>query len=279
MTAYFNNLTIKKFIVLYLVSMLISSIVGTVIGPDVEINSAISVVKYILNNLTMHFMFILLIYIFSINKKERSLTFIVPDDSVKLNLLYIIIPFFISYTVGVLTLFLFKNIMPAVYIKLQELSISMFNNLKFTNIGYILLFFDTVIIVPVIEELIFRRVLYNLFTLNNKIITSIIYTSLIFMFAHGIFSPQLFIFSFFLTALYQVTGNIKYPMLAHIFNNFVTFIMILFSNKGLINNKIENALGITFIISAIFSLICILKNKDKYVSYLNKKNPIERIIL
>ena len=220
----------------------------------------------------------LLIYIMSLEKWERKITFKVPEDSTRLSPVYLFMPLLMLFAVGVFRNYLVINFAPKLYNKL-------FNNvdtiaeiyLNFSGLGYILLFLNVVILVPITEELLFRRILYPLFCINNKPLKAMICSSLIFMLAHGL-SIQIFAFSILLTLIYQVTGDIKYPIFAHMINNITTVVILMVGihNESLYQ-RVELVLGRALIMLAVISLVWLYKDRKLFAYYLKKDNPIERI--
>lgn len=276
MDSQFKYLSIKKFMKLYFVSWLVSLVVKMTITPPIASSSTFHVIKYILYNCSMHILLFSLIYLIQTTPWEKSLTFIVPKDSIKLRPLVVFIPFLVSFTVGVFVLYLFRILMPNFNEFLIHNAQSDITFIQ-TKLGYLFIFIDMVILVPTIEELIFRRILYTILSTTFKTLKAILYTSLFSMLVHGVLSLQIFIFSFLLTLIYHLTGDIRYPIVAHIFNNFMIFLGMVLTDYKILGTRDENIFGVVFVVLGLYSMIWIFKHRSKYISYLSKDSPMERI--
>ena len=92
------------------------------------------------------------------------------------------------------------------------------------------------------EEYLFRGVLQKNFYLISKNIHIAVWISALFFSAlhlqfYGFFPRMLLgvLFGY----IYYWSGNILYPMIAHIFNNFFSLTIFYFSQKGLLNENFE----------------------------------------
>lgn len=86
----------------------------------------------------------------------------------------------------------------------------------------------TIILIPIVEEIIFRLGIQNLFKrLSNSNIVAVLFTSLIFAYIHNdtIFLPYFFN-SIVYGILYIKTGrSLKMPILLHMTNNLLSFLV------------------------------------------------------
>lgn len=82
-----------------------------------------------------------------------------------------------------------------------------------------------VILAPILEEIVFRYALYNVF--KNKYASFLISTSL-FAFMHSSFSFLDFLIYFLIgsvfASIFYYTKSLKLSIIAHIFNNFLSFL-------------------------------------------------------
>ena len=95
---------------------------------------------------------------------------------------------------------------------------------------FILEAIGTLICAPLIEELVFRGVLFNRLKIRTGIIASMIISSAIFAIGHdfgGIISA--FLFGVCMCILYLKTDNILIPITVHFLNNFIALIIELTS--------------------------------------------------
>ncbi len=103
-----------------------------------------------------------------------------------------------------------------------------------TGLGYLvdnlLVFLTVVILAPIIEELLFRGVIFNALRKKINIAASIIITSLLFSLVHlhiGLLIIT-FITGVFLNYVYYKYGNIGYSIFLHMLINFFPFALELF---------------------------------------------------
>ena len=98
---------------------------------------------------------------------------------------------------------------------------------KSSNIPIIIQVISSGICGPILEELLFRGIVYNKLKTFNKIIVAIILTSIIFAFFHSSLINAIYAFgvSFILIYLYEKYKTLKAPILMHVFLN-LTIILL-----------------------------------------------------
>lgn len=119
----------------------------------------------------------------------------------------------------------------------------------------------TSIIGPIIEELIFRNIVYEKFKKVYKPLTSIIITGLLFGIFHGnmIQFIYVFLFNFILIFVYEKYKSIYAPIIVHISANSILLLYLRFIDYSNIYVSVSSLL-----ISVIFLIIFYyLMNKDK----------------
>ena len=92
---------------------------------------------------------------------------------------------------------------------------------------------SAVIITPIVEEYVFRNVIYKNMKSHIGVLWSAITTSLIFSLLHlniKAFGP-LFILSIFFCLLYEHTRNLNYPIYCHIAFNQIMIIIVLMNHE------------------------------------------------
>lgn len=97
---------------------------------------------------------------------------------------------------------------------------------EITPIMFILNIIGTVILAPIVEELMFRGVLLNRLKMRTGVIPAILISSFIFGMIHefgGMTSA--FLFGICMCILYLKTDNILIPMSVHFLNNFIVTIL------------------------------------------------------
>lgn len=137
----------------------------------------------------------------------------------------------------------------------------------------------TVIIVPIFEELVFRKIIFKRFSKNIGILLAATISSIMFGMLHCKLSViHATVFGFIICILYEKYNNILIPILLHSLNNLVPASMSTLSfYKGTlympVNVDLKNDLVlsiIAFIISSIFLGMYVYKNKE----YLKDKSII-----
>ena len=105
-------------------------------------------------------------------------------------------------------------------------SYSNFNNSwsDINNYSYLYVFLSVVFFGPIAEELMFRGLIYNAFSFINKPIIPILISALAFGIWHGepVQAVYTTIMGIMVGIIYYYTGNILYPIFAHILNNFLS---------------------------------------------------------
>ena len=135
------------------------------------------------------------------------------------------------------------------------------NNFQISNIPIIVQIICSGIFGPILEELVFRGIVYNKLKTFNKNKIAIILTSMIFALFHMDIMNAIyaFIVSFVLIYLYDKYKTLKAPIIAHMTLN-ITIILML---KLIINNFIAFNLYL-LIVSIIILLILKIYLKSKY---------------
>lgn len=111
-------------------------------------------------------------------------------------------------------------------------AVGMFINLK-NNFFIFLLIIETAILAPIVEEILFRGIIYKVMRKKYSFFISSIFVSLIFATLHRLPTTilPLFVISFSLCYLYEKTKSIYTPILFHSIHNCLT-IVSLFVMKG-----------------------------------------------
>lgn len=116
-------------------------------------------------------------------------------------------------------------------------------------------FLATVILAPIVEELIFRGVILRKLAGMSGITVAILLSSILFGLGHslgGIFSA--FLFGICMSILYIKSDNIFIPIFAHFLNNLISFLFIYCGFYGLIIWSTNLVLVIS-LIALIFGII------------------------
>ena len=118
-----------------------------------------------------------------------------------------------------------KNVLP----EFEEQSVV--SKIRDGNIDYVEVILFTCLIIPIIEETIFRGLLYRTFKTITCYGISAIMSSLIFSIFHQniLTFVILFFFSLFVTYIYEKFGNLLYPILVHSAFNTIMLLLITLS--------------------------------------------------
>ena len=131
--------------------------------------------------------------------------------------------------------------------------ILLINNQKIPTINIYIALFGSVIIGPILEELVFRYLIYNNLNKFNKKNTSIILSSLIFALVHNGFINIVyaFIIGTILTIIYSKNKNINEVIILHMVANFMSLLI----------KEYNPVILISSFLCLIFSLYIIKMNK------------------
>lgn len=131
--------------------------------------------------------------------------------------------------------------------------ILLINNQKIPTINIYIALFGSVIIGPILEELVFRYLIYNNLNKFNNKNTSIILSSLIFALVHNGFINIVyaFIIGTILTIIYSKNKNIKEVIILHMVANFMSLLI----------KEYNPVILISSFMCLIFSLYIIKMNK------------------
>ena len=131
--------------------------------------------------------------------------------------------------------------------------ILLINNQKIPTINIYIALFGSVIIGPILEELVFRYLIYNNLNKFNKKNTSIILSSIIFALVHNGFINIVyaFIIGTILTIIYSKNKNIKEVIILHMVANLMSLLI----------KEYNPIILISSFMCLIFSLYIIKMNK------------------
>ena len=165
-----------------------------------------------------------------------------------------------------------------IYTILPAISITILLNLIIININklcnitnlsndinmWIILIISSGIVGPILEELLFRGIVYNDLKKINTIKQSMILCTIIFAMFHGSISQIIYayIIGYVLIYLYKYTNNLIYPITFHIISN---TIVVIFNNI---------LVSMNFFYSIIFIVLFLLLFIVSYI-YMNRKIKLE----
>gem|GEM_PF-5535955 len=182
----------------------------------IGLDDGVNILQRLINSGIGHFLILLFVLIFFFKKLKIN---VLKELKIKnINALDVFSLIFIIIIL-VLSLFfanLFTNKVP-------------FDN---TNDYFVISLFLLPVVVPITEELIFRRYIYRELRSNNDRLSAFIITAVLFSLVHNPFNFVVVFVMFFdsilLTILYEIRGNLLMPMIAHSLSNLLILILRFF---------------------------------------------------
>lgn len=101
-------------------------------------------------------------------------------------------------------------------------------------VSLVLLFIAVVIFAPIVEEIAFRGILYNLLNKWIPLFPAALISSAVFGLLHGTTFFQTAAIGLVLAFVYQATGDLKVAMLGHAVNNGLALVQGILIEKGVI---------------------------------------------
>lgn len=105
----------------------------------------------------------------------------------------------------------------------QNINFEYSNNIGMGILERFLIFLSIVVIAPLVEEIIFRGVFFNLLNDKMNVIYAIVFSSAFFGLLHGGVVIQTALAGMCLAYIYHRSGSLKLAMLIHGINNFIAY--------------------------------------------------------
>jgi len=271
MNRYFRKLNIIKFIFIMIVSyvVLIGGAVIAAFFPNRNIESYLTVAFYVILFLGY--------FGFSLNPEDREAIFF-EDEAIKKPWSLAFVPFFIMGFTTIIYVLILESLFPKLFDSFINAP-NILENLSFSEnpVAYILLFISVVLLAPVVEEIVFRGILFNLLNKKRGLIFSMVVSSLFFGVLHAETMVPTAVIGFVLCFIYQKTGSLKLSMAGHMFNNLVAFMLpLLIGNMAPESNEyivLNAVLFISYTGITLYFISYMVKNK-----YVFKGNsPVYRV--
>lgn len=262
---YFSKIGIFKFFALFLLSMVMSVLFVipytawmTTNGPTP--NSEAIVI--FLSSLGLYLGILIFIWWLSLTKTDRERILKPAPARSPGHIGFVFAPFLISLPVNIIYVLFLERFMPDFLEKMMEAG-NLPENLLGTMepISLFLLFLSVVVMAPIVEEIAFRGVLYNLLSDRMSLIAAAIVSSLIFGIMHGTTFLQTAVIGFVLAFIYQVTGDLKMAILGHAANNGVAFGQGVLLAKGIIKEGEPSAsiFGSVILLFTVIMIVAIIR--------------------
>jgi len=214
---------------------------------------------------------------FSLNPEDREAIFF-EDEAIKKPWSLAFVPFFIMGFTTIIYVLILESLFPKLFDSFINAP-NILENLSFNEnpVAYILLFISIVLLAPVVEEIVFRGILFNLLNKKRGLIFSMIVSSLFFGVLHAETMVPTTVIGFVLCFIYQKTGSLKLSMAGHMFNNLVAFMlpvlignMVPESNGYIVLNAV---LFFSYAAITIYFISYMVKNKNAFKG----NSPVYRV--
>lgn len=186
-------------------------------------------------------------------------------------------PFFIGSLVNTLYVLLIKSVFPGLFAAYQNASEETSRMMGEAGLWQsVLLFIAIVILAPIVEEIIFRGIFFNLLAKKRSALSAMIISSLFFGLLHATTMVPTAVIGFVLCFIYHKTGNLFLAMAAHAFNNFIAFVMPLLLKNTSEVSKILVLFGSLLVLVNIIATILFLRYLIGNWKSLKERTPFYR---
>lgn len=258
MNQYFSRLTPFRFILYFIISLALS--VGVTVpllasGTDLLSNTALVV---FVSSLGLYLGILLLVWILGLTREDRRRILRPAPARSRRHVLFAIAPFLLSLPINILYVLFLERFFPDFLEQMMEAG-----NLPTNFMGnpdpfsLLLLFLAVVVMAPIVEEIAFRGVFYNLLNKALPLWAAAVISSVVFGVLHGATFLQTAVIGFVLAFIYQVTGDLRMAILGHAVNNGIAFLQAVLLAQGVLQEgaQSEAILTILFVAGGVFMMI------------------------
>ena len=213
------------------------------------------------------FFYILMIvgfYIWGLTKRERKIMMMKGEEKKPLHLAFV--PFLVGGIVTVLYVLALEQLLPGLYESYMEAAEQMQGITILSDLySLVLTFISIVILAPIVEEIVFRGIFFNMLNKKRSTLAAMIISSMVFGFLHAETMVPTAVIGFVLCFIYHRTGSILLVMAGHMVNNLIAFSLpLLIGDADPIGTGMQvfgGALILFYIAGAIYFIVYIVKNK------------------
>jgi uncharacterized protein len=203
-------------------------------------------------------------YYWGLTKRERKIMMVKGEEKKPLHLAFV--PFLVGGLVTILYVLALQQWLPGLYKSYMEAAEQMQGiSLLSDPIELLLLFISVVILAPIVEEIVFRGIFFNLLNKKRSALTAMIISSLVFGFLHAETMVPTAVIGFILCFIYHRTGSLLLVMAGHMVNNLIAFSLpLLIGDSDPLGSGMQVFGGILilfYIAGAIYFIFYIRKNK------------------
>lgn len=268
MPVRFEKMSVSKFILMAVFAVLILSVVAlTVTGGSEYIVYYIQILFYII-------MFIVYYY-FGLTSRERKLLMDKGQEKKPLHLA--VIPFLAGGLTTILYVLALQQVLPGMYESYMEAAEQMQGISLFSDpLELVLMFISVVILAPIVEEIVFRGIFFNLLNRKRSTLAAMIISSLVFGFLHAETMVPTAVIGFVLCFIYHRTGSLILVMAGHMVNNLIAFSMpLLIGDADPLGTPLQilgGVLVLLYIVGSIYFVYYAVRNR----SFLAFDGPMHR---
>ncbi|MFH5836389.1 type II CAAX prenyl endopeptidase Rce1 family protein [Proteiniclasticum sp. C24MP] len=259
MPVRFEKMSVSKFILMLVAIfaiLIVSVAAASFTGGSAYFVYFIQILFYIL-------MFIGFYYL-GLTRRERKLLLAKGVEKKPLHLA--VVPFLVGGLVTFLYVLALQQWLPGLYESYMEAAEQMQGVSLYSDpLELVLMFISVVILAPIVEEIVFRGIFFNLLNKKRSTLTAMIVSSLVFGFLHAETMVPTAVIGFVLCFIYHRTGSLLLVMAGHMVNNLIAFSLPLFigdadpSGMGL--EVLGGILVLFYIAASIYFISYVVKNR------------------
>lgn len=188
------------------------------------------------------------------------------------------IPFLVGGLITFIYVLILQNFLPGLYESYMEAA-ELMEGISFqsNSLELILLFISVVILAPIVEEIVFRGIFFNLLNRRKSTLFAMVVSSLVFGLLHAQTMVPTAVIGFVLCFIYHRTGSLLLVMAGHMVNNLIAFSLPLFIGDNDMLGSGYEVLGLIlvalYVVFSIYFIYYFVKNKH----FLKLDGPMYRI--
>ncbi len=261
MGQYFRRLSLFKYTAILILGAVLSAVPVVIMMASRE--DGVSLIDdtpliTFIASLVMYGVWLLMLWYISLSTEERMLIRKPAPARSRRKVGFLLAALLWSLPVNVVYSLFLERFFPDFLERMMEAG-NLPENLLSTSdpISLLLMFIPVVILAPIVEEIMFRGILYNLLNKYMSLPLAAVISSLVFGALHGTTFFQTAVIGFVLAVVYQVTGDLKMAMLGHAVNNGVAFLQGILLSEGYLETGSpgELILASIFLLGALVMIV------------------------
>ena len=259
MPVKFEKMSVVTFILMLLAifALLISVSVGIAVSET-------SVYSIFYVQILFYILMFIGFYIWGLTKRERKIMMMKGEEKKPLYLAFV--PFLVGGLVTILYVLALQQWLPGLYESYMEATEQMQDvSLLSDPYSLVLTFISIVILAPIVEEIVFRGIFFNMLNTKRSTLTAMIISSLVFGFLHAETMVPTAVIGFVLCFIYHRTGSLLLVMAGHMVNNLIAFSLpLLIGDADPLGTGVAvlgGTLVLFYVAGAIYFIVYIVKNK------------------